>query len=130
MTKHIKQIIETDWGLVVVMNDNAILDDSNILQIITFILDKCKEFRKDAEAFKLYKVLVDESTITRNISITKVFEVTELIKKECIGLKMAFIAPHLVNHPDSGTIDTLSSNRGISVRYFVDRDTALDWLLK
>jgi len=130
MTKHIKQIIETDWGLVVVMNDNAILDDSNILQIITFILDKCKEFRKDAEAFKLYKVLVDESTITRNISITKVFEVTELIKKECIGLKMAFIAPHLVNHPDSGTIDTLSSNRGISVRYFVDRGTALDWLLK
>ncbi len=130
MTKHIKQIKETDWGMEVVMHDNAMLDDSTILEIITFILDKCKEFRKDAEVFNLYKVLVDESSITRNISILKVYEVTELIKKECVGLKMAFIAPHLVRHPDSGTIDTFSFNRGISVQYFVDRKTALDWLLK
>ena len=123
MTKQVKQITKTDWGLEVVINDNAILDDTTILPTTMFILDKCKEFKKD-------KVLVDERTITRKVSTFKLLEVAELIRKECGGLRMAFIAPQLVNHADSRTFDTFAFNRGVSIQYFVDRDTALDWLLK
>jgi len=119
----IKQITKTDWGVEVVMNDNAILDDTTILPTTMFILDKCKEFKKD-------KVLVDERTITRKVSTFKLLDVAELIRKECGGLKMAFIAPHLVNHADSRAFDNFAFNRGVSIRYFADRDTALDWLLK
>ena len=79
------------------MKDNAIIDDNTAISTIKYILNKCKELNK-------YKVIVEEQTIIRKISVLTMLEVTELIHEECPILKLAVVAKHLVNHPNSRAI--------------------------
>jgi hypothetical protein len=113
----------TEWGLNVVLKDNVIIDDKNIFPTITLILDKCKEYKKN-------KVFIDALTVNRHVSVLKLLEVAELISKECSRLKIAFVAPHLVDNSDSKAMETFSFNRGVYIQYFRDKDTAMEWLLE
>jgi hypothetical protein len=123
METKVKGIEITDWGLIIVMNDKAIIDNSTAIPTMKYILDKCKEFNKD-------KVIVEEQTIERQISVMTILSLTELIKLECPRLKLAFVASHLVDHPDSKTMDTFAFNRGAKIQYFHDMDSAKEWIIK
>jgi hypothetical protein len=123
MTEKLGLLTETDWGLNVVLKENAVIDDNNIFPVINLILDKCKEFRKN-------KVCIVATTVKRRVSIFKLLDVAELIKKECPRMRIAFIAPHLVDNESSKAMETFSFNRGVYIQYFRDKDTAMEWLLK
>jgi hypothetical protein len=105
------------------MNDNTIIDNNTAIPPMKYILDKCREFKKT-------KIIIEEKTITRTISAIIMLEIVELIQKECSRLKLAFVAPHLVEHPDSRVMDTFAFNRGISIQYFPDMDSAKEWIIK
>ncbi len=114
---------ETDWGLEVVLKEGVIIDNDSILPAIKYYLDQCQKINKN-------KVIVDASKIIRNVSIVKFLEVAEIIQKEPIRVKIAFIPPQLANVSESNAMETFSYNRGVKLQYFQDMAAALEWVLQ
>jgi hypothetical protein len=124
MTEQIGLITETEWGLHAVLKNGVVIDDTNIIQTMEYIITSCKETGKT-------KILIDASTIIRKASVLKMLEVAELPHKlGCQGIKIAFFAPGLADAENSKFMENAGYNRGLLVRYFHDKATAMEWLLK
>jgi hypothetical protein len=123
MISTIEKIIETEWGLNVALTTGVTIDDNNVIQTIDFIIQELKRIEKK-------KVFIDASQVIRQVTTMKFLYVAELIQKERMNLRFAFFAPQLVNKEDSRVMETFSINRGVSLQYFADKDTAMNWLLK
>ncbi len=119
--KEEQQILVKESWLEVVMTENSVIDDYNILKKMQFLIQKCKEIEKKG-------ILIDATHTTRETSVLKFLELAELIRKQSLDVRIAIVAPHLVNNDDSKTFETFSSNRGIFVRYFSEKVSAMQWL--
>ncbi len=118
------QITETEWGINVVIQDGFVIDNTNILPASESILLRCKEIGKK-------KILVDASTTQRKASFIKLFELGEMMQKlEVAQFKIAFVAPNFADDENSKFMEDLGVNRGISLKYFKDKESAKDWLMK
>jgi hypothetical protein len=121
MEQLIESIIETEWGLDIKFKSDCIIDNNNALEIVKYICERCNKI-------KMKKVVINAPGLTRHVSVMKLMDMAELYQKLCPGIKIAFVATHLVNNEDSRTLETFSLNRGVFIKYFGDRDTGLEWL--
>jgi len=125
MIEHGLTITETEWIMYVVIDKGVILDDSNFLQKIEFVINKCKEKNKT-------RLLVDTSAAIRKVSVMKLFDGTKLLQKlGVVGFKIAIISPQLAEHEDSKFVENVANfSIHIPLQYFKNKDKALEWLLK
>jgi len=123
MEQLVQSLRETDWGMDIVLKEGTILNDNNIIPTIQLIIDKCKEINKN-------KVLIDANFTYRKISVLKILVIAETLQRHGREIKLAFIAPHLIDHEDTRTMEIFSHNRGVFLQYFHNRDEALQWILK
>jgi hypothetical protein len=123
MKKPEYQITETDWGLLFVLNEGFIMDNSNFDTAIQVLLDSCKKYNKT-------KVLVDASKAIRRTSVLKMLETSEHLPTSSLDFKMAIIPPVGINDEHSKAMETFSFNRGVLLQYFADKESAMDWLIK
>ena len=115
---------DTAWGLNVVMKEGVNINDSNLLSTIKLIIDRCKEIGKRT-------ILIDATNVFGKVSFMQLFAGVELIQKlNGTGFKIALIAPHFLDHEDSRFVEAAGFNRRISIQFFHDKDTAVEWLLK
>jgi hypothetical protein len=123
MAEQLHQITETDWGLHVIMKEGTVIDNNNLDMAMNEITDSCKKLKKK-------KVLVDASSAIRRTSSIKMLEVAETLPRSGSGFKMAIITPELINDEKSRAMENFTFNRGVSLRYFLDKVSAMEWLLK
>jgi hypothetical protein len=124
MTEQEHTLIKTEWGLHLVLNPSVITNDDNLLGRVEFVINTCKGIGKK-------RILVETFGATRNLSLTKLIESVELVRKiDGTGYRIAFVAPHLVKEEFSRFVDNVGFNRAIFIQFFYDKDTALEWLLK
>jgi hypothetical protein len=123
MKNYIKKTLKTEWGLDIILMEDIFINDSNILPSVKVLLDECKKTENKN------KVIIDASTVTQQVSILKLIDIAELLQTECLRIKTAIIAPNLVNDEISRNTETVSFNRGILIKSFLDRETAMAWLL-
>jgi hypothetical protein len=115
---------DTAWGLNVEMKKGSNIYDSNLLSTIELIIDRCNQIGKRT-------ILIDATNAFGKISFMKLFEGVQLIQKlNSTDFKIALIAPHFLDHADSKFVEAAGFNRGISIQFFHDKDTAVEWLLK
>jgi len=120
----LESMIETEWGLDVTMKKYAIVDDISFIEIVKHVSQKCNEIEKK-------RILVDFTTFEQKVAFLKLFEAVN-VSKQIVGpgLRLAFIAPHLVNNENSRFVENVGYNRAVDIEYFYDRETAKEWLLK
>ena len=124
MIEHEQTITETEWIMYVVINEGVIIDDSNYIPRVEYIIKKCKESKKN-------RILVDTSAADRKVSVLKLYEGIKMLPKMDIGgFKIALVTPKFVHHEDSRFVENVAFNNGLFIKYFPDKDTALEWLLK
>ena len=123
MNEEINSLTETTWGLDVVLKENAIIDNGNAIPIIKHIILNCKEFGKRI-------ILIEGSITSPKTSVIKILEIAQTMQKEFAGGRIAFVTPNHAENGDTKFMETAAMNRSVLIRYFTDRDTALEWLLK
>jgi hypothetical protein len=57
VTQLAETITETEWGLHVVLKEDVVIDNSNILPKMKYLIDRCKEAGK-------YRILIDASAMS------------------------------------------------------------------
>ena len=122
--KLIELLTETEWGLDVTIEKNAEINNSNFIDMVKIVLNKCKEINKK-------KILVDLSTFKQKVSSIKIYEAVK-VSQEIVGpgLKLAFVAPNLIKNKDLKFVENVGFNRAVFIQYFYDKATAIEWLLK
>jgi hypothetical protein len=119
----IELFTETEWGLDVTIENNAEIDNSNFIDIVKIVLNKCKEINKK-------KILVDFASFEQKVSPMKIYEAVK-VSQEIVGpgLKLAFVAPHLIKNKDLKFVENVGFNRAVFIQYFYDKATAIEWLI-
>lgn len=112
---------EMPWGFCFAVKKHIIIDDTNAIEVMKFVLDKCLEIHKK-------KVIIDESIAEIKISTMKSLEKAELMQKVCSGMKIAFIAPTLMDSMFLSAFETFTFNRGVFAQYFPDLESASEWI--
>ncbi len=115
---------ETEWGLDVKLKEGAIIDDSNFIEMIKQISNRCKEIEKK-------RILVDLNDFKQEVGVMKLYD-SVIVSDQIIGhgLRVALLAPHLINDIHSKFVENVGFNRSIDVKYFQGRDAAMKWLLR
>jgi len=117
-------MIVNEWGIEIVVKDAVQIDDTNFLHVVTSTLLKCKELNKN-------RLLIDLTNFTRKTIAAKLFEAVNISEQIIgMGIKIAFLASHLVNDDASIRVETSGYQKGIFIQYFPNRQMAIDWLLK
>lgn len=122
--EQIESIIENEWGLEVSMKEAGEINESNFIEVIKIVLIKCNEIKKN-------RILVDLTNFSQKLNTIKLFEAV-IVTRQIIGIgsKLAFIAPHLLKNDKSKFVETAGHNRLVFIQYFIDKKTAMEWLLK
>jgi hypothetical protein len=116
-------LTKTDWGLLIELKEGFIFDMNNFDVTIKALVDSCVEYKKT-------KILIDATKANPGASVLKMLDVANQFSKSEVRFKMAIIPPKSVNDENSRTMETFSFNRGVFLQYFLDKDAALEWLLK
>lgn len=122
MEDHIEKIEETEWGLEITFKTGAVIDNRNVMNGTREISDRCNASGKK-------KVVIHAPGLVRHISVLKLMDIAEFYESECPGIRIAFIASHLVNNEDSRSLETFAFNRGVYIKFFHDKESGLEWLM-
>jgi hypothetical protein len=120
--EQVELMSETAWGLEVVMKKDITIDNSSVLEIIKHIISKCKEIDKK-------RILITATTTLIKVSFMQLFNGVELIQKlNGAGFRIAIIVSYIPNNENSKFVETVGVNRAIFIQYFIDKDSAVEWL--
>lgn len=120
--QHFKNVTEYEWGFLIRYDTATVLNNFNSLQFAKKIVNICKSSHK-------YRVIIDATFVKRQISILNFLTISEFFQKECPGIRIAIIAPHLSNAEGSKSMELFAANRGSFVSYFDSIDQAITWVL-
>lgn len=116
-------IIETEWGAQLTVADGTKLDDAAVFNTIGSLLNRLNEKQ-------CRRILIDRSNNVDKKSFVALFtEVEQFLTLGGFGYKVGFIAPGFAGSKESKFVEDIGFNRGVDIRYFARKESAMNWLL-
>jgi hypothetical protein len=115
--------MDTEWGVTIGAADGTNLETEEIQSIVQTLLQRLKESGKN-------KILIDRSHNYTSKSLTTLYsEASHFQKLGGAGFRVAVIAPNFYNDDNAKFYETVAHNRGFNVKYFPNKEDALQWIL-
>ncbi len=122
MNEQTYYMVETEWGLHVTNTESCLDDYETVKTNMKTIIELCVK-----KGIK--RILCESHKMKTMMSIIELYQTADnLMKWNAFGMRIAYLLPKMVESEDAIFFETATRNRAIIIKYFADKDRAIEWL--